>query len=165
MQLSSKQIKLQKQMLSPFKFGLFKLAKVPLAFIAGVKLNSLTAEGSITSVRYKYLNTNPFKSMYFAVLAMAAEMSTGALALFTLAKHEDSIALIVVSSKGVFHKKAVGKITFECNDGSIFDQKITKAINSGEAETVRAKSIGYNSDKEVVCEYEFEWSFKLRSKK
>lgn len=165
MQLTPKQLQLQKQMLSPFKFGLFKLAKVPMAFIAGIKLKGLDTKSATTLVRYRFINTNPFKSMYFAVLAMAAEMSTGALALFSLAKHKQSIALIVVSSKGTYYKKAVGKIRFECTDGEVFIEKIDSCLTSGNAEIVKAKSIGYNEAEEVVCEYEFEWSFKLRSKK
>lgn len=163
MALSKKQIKLQKQMLSGFTFGLFKLAKVPLAFFTGIRLNELNEKQSETSVKYKYLNKNPFKSMYFAVLAMAAEMSTGALALFSIAKHKESIAVIVVGSQAKFVKKAIGKIRFECKNGLEFGEQIEKCIQTKEAVTVKAKSIGYNESNEIVCEYEFEWSFKTRS--
>jgi hypothetical protein len=163
MSLSKKQIKIQEKMLNPFKFGVFKILKLPLAYLAGIKLTVLTEENSVATVKYKYLNTNPFKSMYFAVLAMTAELTTGTLALFSIEKYDESIAVLVVSSKGTFVKKAIGEIRFECKNGLDFKNKIAKCVQSNEAVTVTAKSIGYNSNDEIVCEYEFTWSFKVRS--
>jgi hypothetical protein len=163
MALSEKQLKIQEQMLNPFKFGLFKIFKLPIAYLAGIKLRELNEKTSTSSVRYKYLNTNPFKSMYFAILAMAAELSTGSLALFSIAKHDESIAVLVVSSKGTFMKKAVGEIRFECNNGLDFKNKLEELVQTKEAGLVIAKAIGYNSNDEIVCEYEFTWSFKVRS--
>ena len=150
-------------MLSPFKFGLFKIFKLPLAFVAGIKLKELTPYSAITSVKYKYLNTNPFKSMYFAVLAMTAELSTGALALFSIAKHKESIAVLVVESNGKFHKKAVGRIRFICEDGNVFQDALKECVNSKESVQVTAHSKGYNESNELICEYQFTWSFKVRS--
>lgn len=164
MELSPKQIKLQKQMLSPFKFGLFKIFKLPLAFIAGIKLKELTPYTAATAVKYKYLNTNPFKSLYFAVLAMTAELSTGALALFSIAKYNESIAVLVVESNGKFHKKAVGRIRFICEDGKAFQEGLAAGLKSGEPVQVKAKAKGFDNENELVCEYEFTWSFKVRSK-
>ena len=163
MALSNKQLKIQEQMLNPFKFGLWKILKLPMAYLAGIRLRELTEESALSTVRYKYLNTNPFNSMYFAVLAMAAELSTGSLALFSIAKHDESIAVLVVSSKGTFMKKAVGKIRFECKNGLDFKNKLEECVQTKEAGIVTAKSIGYNSKDEIVCEYEFTWSFKVRS--
>lgn len=163
MALTSKQIKLQSQMLSPFKFGLFKIFKLPLAFLVGIKLKELSESTSTTSVKYKRLNTNPFKSMYFAVLAMAAELSTGALALFSIAKHKESIAVLVVESKGKFHKKAIGKIKFICEDGALFNQQLDHCVKTKTPVTVIGTSKGYNEANELVCEYEFTWSFKVRN--
>lgn len=162
MELSKKQLKLQNQMLSPFKFGLFKLFKLPLALLVGIKLKELTPYSAATSVKYKSLNKNPFKSIYFAVLAMTAELSTGALALFSIAKHKESIAVLVVESHGEFYKKAVGKINFICENGAEFQTSLEKCIAENVPVTVKAVSKGYNSEKELVCEYTFTWSFKKR---
>ena len=57
MSLSKKQIKIQEKMLNPFKFGVFKILKLPLAYLAGIKLTALTKENSVATVKYKYLNT------------------------------------------------------------------------------------------------------------
>ena len=64
-----------------FKYHLFLLFKLPIAIIAGVRLRSISLESCTTSVKHRWLNQNPFQSIYFAVQAMAAELSTGALVL------------------------------------------------------------------------------------
>ena len=162
MSLSTKQKKLQKQMLSPFKFGLFKLTKLPLSYIVGIKIIDLSENSSATSVKYNFLNSNPFKSMYFAVLSMTAELSTGALALLSMAKFNESIAVLVIESNGKFYKKAKGKIKFICEDGQKFKISLNECVNNNLPTTVTANSKGFNSNGDLVCEYNFTWSFKVR---
>ena len=70
---------LRKLLLNSFKFKLFLLKELPMGFLAGMKVRELTEEKGVVTIPYKYLTKNPFKSMYFACLAMAAELSTGIL--------------------------------------------------------------------------------------
>ena len=55
-------------MLNPIFFKLFLILKLPLAFLAGVKLKFLNDTQSTVQIKYNYLNKNPFKSIYFAAL-------------------------------------------------------------------------------------------------
>ena len=165
MSINEKQKKIRKQILSPFKFGLFKITKLPLTFLSGIKAIELSSDSATTTVKYCYLNTNPFKSIYYGVLAMTAELSTGVLAIFSIAKHEESISLLVIESNGKFHKKATGTIQFTCNDGALFQEEIERCIGEKIPVTVSASTKGYNEQNELVCEYTFTWSFKLREKK
>ena len=64
---------------------------------------------------------------------------------------------------GSFSKKALGKVTFRCNDGQIISKMLEKAIVSGEAQKVIVKSVGIDEDGDEVSNYEFEWSIKLKS--
>ena len=64
---------------------------------------------------------------------------------------------------GKFHKKAVGKIDFICEDGELFQAGIEKCVQESKSKLVKAKSKGFNQQNELVCEYEFTWSFKVRS--
>ena len=64
---------------SPHKLRLFMLAKLPMAYLAGLRVHSLSEERAEVIIRYKYLNKNPFNSIYFASLSMAAGLSTGLL--------------------------------------------------------------------------------------
>ena len=73
--------KFRKTVRSNFKFKLFMLKQLPSAFFSGIKLIDITEEKAVVTIPYKYLTKNPFRSMYFASQAMAAELSTGILAL------------------------------------------------------------------------------------
>ena len=145
-------------------FGLLKITKLPLTFLSGIKATALSPTSATTSVKYGYLNTNPFKSIYYGVLAMTAELSTGILAIFSIGKYEESISLLVIESNGKFHKKATGKIKFTCNEGVLFQEALEKCIQENIPITVSASTKGYNEQNELVCEYTFTWSFKLREK-
>ena len=96
---------------------MFLIAKLPIAWISGLKVNKVTAERAQISIRYKYLNQNPFKSMYFACQSMAAEMSTGLLSMGYIDSHSQEISMLVLDLTCKFTKKAVGKIQFVCEDG------------------------------------------------
>jgi hypothetical protein len=67
----------RQQVLNPLKLRLFLLRKLPMAWLAGLRLTTLTPEAATVTIRYKYLTQNPFRSIYFAALAMAAELASG----------------------------------------------------------------------------------------
>ena len=66
------------------KINVFLLFKLPSAFICGVRAKQLEATKCVVSVKHRWINQNPFNSMYFAVQAMAAELSTGALVMYQI---------------------------------------------------------------------------------
>jgi hypothetical protein len=43
-------------------------------------------ENNVWYLKHRWINQNPFNSMYFAVQAMAAELATGALVMFQIQK-------------------------------------------------------------------------------
>lgn len=146
----------------PLKFAFFKLTKLPAAFIAGLKIGYIDANITRVTVRYKWVNTNPFKSMYFAVQSMAAEMSTGLFAVGQTYQRRPLVSMLVVSVEGKFLKKAVGLITFTCKDGGLVSNAIEESIATGEGKTVVCKSIGTNEAGELVSEFLITWSFKVK---
>jgi len=141
------------------KFLFFKL---PSAFICGVRVKQLDKNKCIVTVKHRWINQNPFNSMYFAVQAMAAELSTGALVMLEIQKSNKKISMLVANNKSNFSKKATGRITFVCNDGHLAEQAIQEAIATGDGQTFWMKSIGTNEKGEQVSEMDFEWS--VRSK-
>lgn len=141
---------------------MFLLKKVPSAFFAGLRLRKLTAEEAVVSVRYKWFNKNPFSSLYFAVLSMAAEASTGILSMSALYKRTPSVSLLIVKIEGTFLKKAVGEIAFTCADGLQVQQAVEDAIASGESKSVTCESIGKNEAGDTVATFFCTWSFKAR---
>jgi hypothetical protein len=161
--MNTEQKALSKQVTNRFLFKLFSISKLPLAFISGLKVLALDEGQCSTSVRYKYLNKNPFRSMYFAVLNMAAELSTGVLAMLATTGKRPSVAVIIVSMKADFHKKATDTITFTCTDGEKLFRAVDKAIETKEPQTATVETVGKNENGEIVSSCKFTWSFKERS--
>src|SRR3954469_1921429 len=102
---------------SPSKLNTFLFFKLPSAFWSGVRVKSISKDKCVVTVRHRWINQNPFKSMYFAVQAMAAELTTGALVMMQIRHSGKKISMLVANNNGNFTKKATGRITFTCKDG------------------------------------------------
>lgn len=148
---------------SPTKLNTFLFFKLPSAFWCGVRTKSISPEKCVVTVKHRWFNQNPFNSMYFAVQAMAAELTTGALVMFQIKKSKRNISMLVANNKGNFTKKAKGRITFTCVDGNIIEEAIQKTIATGEGQTIWLKSIGVDEKGDQVSEMDFEWSVKVKN--
>jgi len=144
------------------KINLFLMMKIPLAYIAGVRMKTLTKKETIVTVRHRWINQNPYKSLYWAVQGMASELTTGILVMKQITENGKKISMLVTGLNGKFTKKAKGKITFSCNDGDKIKQAIEKTIKTGEWETLTLISEGYDEDNEKVSRFEYEWSIRAR---
>jgi Domain of unknown function (DUF4442) len=147
----------------PVKFRMFLFLKLPSAFFSGVRIKEIDETKCITSVPYKWFSQNPFRSTYFACLAMAAEMSTGLLGLLHIHKRKPAVSMLVIKLEAEYFKKAVGRTTFTCDEGEQIKATIEKAVASGEGTTWRAKSIGKNEKNEIVATFYITWSFKAKT--
>ncbi|MBL7789057.1 MAG: thioesterase [Chitinophagales bacterium] len=145
-----------------FKIQLLLLTQLPIAWIAGLKLFSYSEETCSISVKLGFLNKNPFKSMFWAVQGMAAELSTGLLCMDIIQKSNQNISMLVIEQKGQFFKKAKGKIIFTCTQGSAIKDTIQKAIDTKESQTIMLTSIGKDEACDKVSAFEFVWSFKVK---
>ncbi len=154
-----------KLMMHPVKFRLFLFFKLPSAFFSGVRLRDIDAGQCRVSVPYKWFSQNPFKSTYFACLAMAAEMSTGVLGMMQLHKRTPAVSMLVVGLEANYHKKATERTNFICEDGALIQKAVEETIATGEARIVRATSVGKNTKGEVIAEFFITWSFKAKSTK
>ncbi len=148
--------------LSVSKLNRFLFFKLPSAFWCGVRVKSITDTHCVVTVKHRWINQNPFNSMYFAVQAMAAELSTGALVMKHIQANSVKISMLVANNKSNFSKKATGLITFVCQDGHLISEAIIKTIETGEGQTFWMKSIGTNEDGIQVSEMDFEWSIKKK---
>ena len=146
----------------PLKFRLFLLTKLPAAFLAGVRVREADEAHCRVTVPFKWLSQNPFRSTYFACLSMAAEMSTGALAMAQVYKRQPPVSMLVVKVESAYFKKATGRSSFVCNDGALFREAVEAAIRTGEAQTLTSRSVGTNAQGEMVAEFFITWSFKAK---
>ncbi|MEO9023196.1 MAG: DUF4442 domain-containing protein [Ginsengibacter sp.] len=148
---------------SSFKFRMYLLYKLPAAFFSGVRIKEITKEKCTTSVPYKWLTQNPFRSTYFASLAMAAEMSTGILSLSNIYKRKPAISMLVTKMEAHYFKKAIGITYFTCHEGLQIAETISTAANSTEGKSIMVKSTGRNKDGDLIAEFLFTWSFKSKA--
>jgi len=146
----------------PFKFRLFLLMKLPSAFFCGVRVKDIDRNRTMVTVPYKWLSQNPFNSTYFACLAMAAEMSTGLLAMMNTYKRNPPVSMLVVGLEAVYHKKAIGVTTLICEDGAAICNTVEEALTTGESRSIKARSTGRNEQEELVAEFFITWSFKVK---
>ena len=149
--------------IKPSQINKFTFFKLPAAYFSGVRVKSISEESCVTSVKHKWINQNPFKSMFWAVQGMAAELSTGALVMSCIKDSNARISMLVANNRANFSKKATGRINFTCNDGLAIKEAITKAVQTGEGQTCWMKSEGMNAKGEVVSYFEFEWTVKVKN--
>jgi len=146
-----------------WKMRFFMLKKLPLAFIAGLKIIHINDEMASVSIPFKFLNQNPFQSIYFAALAMAAELSTGIIALVNVQGASKPVSMLVLNMSANFSKKAKGIIVFTCHEAKAIENAINESIESGEGKTVSVTSKGVDEAGDEVAEFKFTWTFKPKS--
>ncbi len=149
--------------LTPSKINLFNIFNLPAVFLMGIRVKVITDEFCKVSVKLRWINQNPFNSMFWAVQGMAAELTTGALVMSKIKNSGKPISMLVSNNNASFTKKATGRITFTCNDGLKVDEVIAKAIATNEGQTIWMKSIGTNQEGIEVSIFNFEWSIKVKS--
>lgn len=148
---------------SPRKFNLFTLFKLPAVWFTGVRVKHISETSCTVSVKHRWINQNPFKSLFWAVQGMAAELATGALVISHIQQREVKMAMLVVENKASFTKKATGRIQFICPDGQKIKETIDAAIADGQGHSCWMRAVGTNADGVEVSTFDFLWSIKLRS--
>ena len=144
--------------------NLFNLFKLPSAYFTGVRTKSINDTTCVVTVKHRWINQNPFKSMFWAVQGMAAELTTGALVMGKIRDSGHNISMLVANNNATFLKKATGRITFECKEGKKIDQAISEAISTGEGRTVWLNAKGFNKEGIQVSDFNFEWTMKVKPK-
>ena len=147
---------------NPISFRFFLFQKLPAAFFAGLRVSHFDATTCTVKIKYSWFSKNPFKSVYFAVEAMAAEMCSGMLAFGQVYQRNPKVSMLVVKIEVHFIKKATGVILFTCEDGAAIQAAINESIATGEGKSIVCASKGKNSANETVAEFLITWSFKAK---
>ncbi|KAA1244262.1 DUF4442 domain-containing protein [Aquimarina sp. RZ0] len=149
--------------ITPRKLNIFSMFKLPSAWLCGVRVKSINESSCVVSVKHRWINQNPFNSMFWAVQGMAAEMSTGVMVMGYIRESGKKISMLVATNNAVFTKKATGRITFTCSDGHLIKEAVKKTIETGEGQTFWMKSIGTNTDGVEVSSFNFEWTVRVKN--
>jgi hypothetical protein len=148
--------------ITPKRINRFMFFKLPLAYLGGVQVVSIEKETAIVNITHKWINQNPFKSMFWAAQGMAAEMATGVLVMKGIENLGKNVSMLVTNQRGNFTKKATGKIRFECHHGGLVANALEESEENGEGRIITMKAEGFNKDGVSVCNFHFEWSLKVK---
>ena len=144
------------------KLNKFLLFKLPSAYFSGVRVRSISENEAVATVKHKWINKNPFKSLYWATQGMASELATGILVMKQIAESGKNISMLVTKQQGTFTKKALGIINFTCKDGILIKEAIEKTIATGEGQTIIMYAEGIDEQGDSVSKFEYEWSLKMK---
>lgn len=137
------------------------LFKLPAAWLTGVRISSISDTKCEVKVRFKWINQNPYRSMFWAVQGMAAELTTGMLLTKSIQESNTNISMLLIGNKSNFYKKAVGKIKFICDQGDVAKELIN-STKKNITHKAWLKAKGFDETGDVVSEFDFEWSCKKR---
>jgi len=159
--LSESQVRHLANINNPIKMGFFLFYKLPAAWFMGVRLKKADTERCEVTLPYHWGSQNPFKSIYFAAQAAAAELSTGALGILAI-EGRGKISMLVSHIEMDFTKKAISKTTFTCEQGAEVFEVVERAIQTKEPQTITMVSHGVQSTGELVSITKVTWSFKAK---
>ena len=146
---------------TPNQINKWMLFKLPAAWLTGVRISSISDTRCEVKVRFKWINQNPYRSMFWAIQGMAAELTTGMLLTKSIQESNTNISMLLVANKSNFYKKAVGKIKFICDQGETAKELIN-LTKKNITHKAWLKAKGFDETGDIVSEFDFEWSCKKR---
>jgi hypothetical protein len=146
-----------------WSFALFLLKAMPSAFFSKVRIRSLNEEECMVSVPCIWFTRNPFRSTYFACLAMAGEMSTGTLAMLHVRDCDKKVSMLVTEMEAKYHKKAREVTWFLSKDGRLIQAAVQYAAGKGQPQTCKAYTVGIDKEGNCIAEFWITWSFKIKT--
>jgi|TARA_B110000908_G_scaffold47002_1_gene57346 hypothetical protein len=113
-------------------------------------------------VKHRWINQNPFNSMFWAVQGMAAELTTGMLLMQEIQISKKKVSMLVLNNKANFSKKAQGRITFSCNSADLITNAIKKLLETDKPQILLLTSKGIDENNDLVSTFEFEWTLLIK---
>ena len=124
----------------------------------GIRVNSISEKSATVKVKHRWINQNPFNSMFWAVQGMAAELATGVLLTSAIRESGAKISMLVLNNKANFSKKATGRIRFQCDQGLEVKAAVAKTVETGASQTIWMDATGTDEQGDVVSHFSFEWT-------
>lgn len=150
-----------RSLLGLIKLRMFTLVSMPTARLAGLRMEDINDEICKTSIPGGWRSQNPFKTMYWAVQGMGAELATGAVPFAISRAMPEKLRMFVVGTEASFTKTAKGRITFTCEEVATARRAIERSMQSGESVECILKSTGRDKSGDIVSEWIFKWNFRV----
>ena len=140
------------------QYLLFTIFKLPSVWLMGIRVKSISEKSATVKVKHRWINQNPFNSMFWAVQGMAAELATGVLLTSAIRESGSKISMLVLNNKANFSKKATGRIRFQCDQGLEVKAAVAKTVETGASQTIWMDATGTDEQGDVVSHFSFEWT-------
>ncbi len=115
-----------------FYLRYFGLTKIPLLFYVKPSVVEKSEKRVVIKIPLSRRSKNHHGSMYFAALAMGADVSVGLLAVELINRQEKKISFIFNDFNAEFYRRATADVFFSCDQGSEIAQLVKKARSSKE---------------------------------
>ncbi|MFM2268062.1 MAG: hypothetical protein RL757_1503 [Bacteroidota bacterium] len=146
-----------------WKMTYWLFTKLPAAWFMGVRVGEVDTQAAwaTATIPMGWRSQNPFRSIYFAAQAAAAELSTGLLATLALAQYPNrKNSMLVTEFNAQYLKKANTKCTFRCDDGAAVMEAVRTAVETNTPQVLTMTSTGRNQAGDIVSIVRVTWSFK-----
>ncbi len=143
---------------SRWKFRLWMARSLPMGLLSGMYIQSLDEQVCVVVLKERWWIRNPFGSVFWAVMGMAAELSSGAL-VFAHARGK-GVKFILVGVEGEFFKKVKGKSYYFCETGSDVLRSIEQIVNPNETSVVILPVTARDEAGQLLAEFKFRWQLK-----
>ena len=147
---------------TPYGINIFTFFKLPAVWWTGIRAKSINNTQCEVFVKHRWINQNPFKSLFWAVQGMAAELTTGVLLMKAISENKRNISMLVLNNKASFSKKAKGKIRFICTQGEMIDEVMNQVVMTGKPQTLWLESKGIDEAGDEVSTFSFQWTLLLK---
>ena len=134
------------------------LNRLPMGLLSGMVIESLDENGCKVMLKDRFWIRNPFGSVYWAVMGMAAELSTGALVYAYVSGTKTKY--ILVGMKADFFKKVRGKSFYFCPSGHEVLRKLNSLENPDDTCTVLLPVTAFDHAGNTVAEFQYYWQLR-----
>jgi hypothetical protein len=126
--------------------------------MSGMVINTLDEKGCQVVLNERWWIRNPFGSVFWAVMGMAAELSTGALVFAYAAPL--GFQFILTGMEAKFYKKVKGKSYYFCHAGSEVLRGLDNIWNTNDSCIVLLPVTARDADGQTLAEFVFEWQLR-----
>jgi hypothetical protein len=142
---------------SRWKLRFWMLRHLPMGLMTGMRLQILNETECQVVLKDRWWIHNPFGSVFWAVMGMAAELSTGAL-VYAYAGRD--LKFILVGMEAKFFKKVKGKSTYFCLSGPEI-KRVTESLNTpGDMDVIRMPVEVKDPNDQLLAEFVFSWQLR-----
>jgi acyl-coenzyme A thioesterase PaaI-like protein len=153
-----KEVTLKSMQWKMFLLGFFK---IPMIHFVRPQLMEIDEEKVKLKIRLRRRTKNHLNSMYFAALAVGADVAGGIQVFYFAEKHNKKVSFAFKGMNAQFLKRAESDTIFESNQGHVVAAAVKKSMESGERINDTIDVIAKNTNGEIVATFEMGISLKV----